>query len=360
MFTSQKRLSLCCLIALMLHVLSSRAAVVLQYHHVSEDTPAATSVTPALFRQHMAHIKDAGYTVVALEDLVAQLKTGEVLPDKSVAISFDDGYRSIYEVAFPILKRYGWPFTVFVNAKPHDERHRQFASWEQLREMAAAGATIANHSYSHSHMLRRLPGETEGAWRERIHEEVVRAEQSISRETGQAHRLFAYPYGEYDSAIQKLLAEMGFVAFGQQSGPLNPIDHLQALPRFPFGGPYGTIGDFRTKIASLALPLNEVQVYAGGQLSEEPLLPADAARPQLVMQLKDEKIARRVQCFASGQGAIPVDAKGSMVVAQAEKELPVGRSRYNCTAASGQPGRFFWYSQVFIRKQPDGEWYPES
>jgi biofilm PGA synthesis lipoprotein PgaB len=360
MFACRKLRRFCCLLALSLGVVPVQSSVVLQYHHVSEDTPAATSVSPALFRKHMAHIREAGYAVVALEDLVAQLKAGKALSDKTVAITFDDGYTSIYDLAFPILKSHGWPFTVFVNTKPHDQQHGHFASWEQLREMGAAGATIANHSYSHPHMLRRQPGETDEVWRERMREEILRAEQTIAEETGQEHRLFAYPFGEYDSATQGLLAELGFVAFGQQSGPLGASDHLQALPRFPFGGPYGTIEDFRTKLASLSMPLSKVEVYVDGKRSAEPLLPADSTRPRLVMHLEDEKVARRVQCFASGQGAIPVKVEGATVAAQAEKALPVGRSRYNCTAPSGQAGRFYWYSQPFIRKQADGGWYPET
>jgi biofilm PGA synthesis lipoprotein PgaB len=357
MFTRKIMLCLCSLLLITAQV---QAAVVLQYHHVSEDTPVATSVSPALFREHMAHIRESGYAVVPLEELSRRLEEGEPLPDKTVAVSFDDGFESIYRVAFPILKEYGWPFTVFVNTRPHDQGLSQFASWEQLREMAAAGATIANHTYSHLHMLRHLPGETDAQRLERIREEVSRADRTITREIGKPSRLFAYPYGEYDRATQGLLASMGFVAFGQQSGPLSARDHLQALPRFPFGGPYGTIEDFRTKLASLPMPLAAVDVYTGKQHLQDTILPSGETRPRLEIQLENESLARRVQCFASGQGAIPLRVEGAKVIAQVEKPLSVGRSRYNCTAASEQSGRFYWYSHVFIRKQANGEWYPEA
>ncbi|MCW8195857.1 polysaccharide deacetylase family protein [Proteobacteria bacterium 005FR1] len=349
------------LLLLSLSCAAAHAAVVLQYHHVSENSPPATSVSPALFREHMEHLHESGYRVVRLDELAQTLKSGKPLPDKTVAITFDDGYLSIYEVAFPILKDYGWPFTVFVNTRPHDQGLHQFASWDQLREMAGAGATIANHSYSHPHMLRRQTGESDRKWRERMREEILRAERTIDREIGKGPRLFAYPYGEYDGATQALLADLGYIGFGQQSGPLGPLGNHQALPRFPFGGPYGSIQDFRTKVASLPMPLRETVVYGSKkQVLKEPLLPTDEDRPRLVLALQDEKIAPQVQCFASGQGAIPTRAEGATVIAQPEKPLGVGRSRYNCTAPSGQAGRFYWYSQQFIRKQPDGEWYPEA
>lgn len=336
--------------------LPAGAAVVLQYHHVSDETPAATSISPALFRQHMAHLREAGYAVVSLPDLAARLRSGEPLPDRTVAITFDDGYDSIYQTAFPILKKYGWPFTVFVNTRPIDQGLEQFVSWKQLREMAAAGATVANHSYSHPHLLRRRQGESESAWRARVGDEILRAEMAIAKETGQEHRLFAYPYGEYDRETGKLLEDLGFMAFGQQSGPLAATDDLQALPRFPFGGPYGGMEDFKVKAASLPLPLSAAQVSA----ADDTVLPQSLTRPALELRLKDEDLAKRVRCFASGQGAIPVQVRGGRVTARAPKDLPVGRSRYNCTAPSAEPGRFYWYSRLFIRKQADGEWYPES
>lgn len=337
----------------------AHTAVVLQYHHISEKTPAATSLSPELFREHMVHLKQEGYSIVPLETLVASLKTGEALPDKAVAITFDDGYDSVYTAAFPVLKDYGWPFTVFVNTQPLQQSLSQFVSWDQLREMAEAGATIANHSYSHPHFQRRRTGESEGEWRKRIKDEILNAEETIAKETGQQHRILAYPYGEYDQATKALLAELDFVAFGQQSGPVGSNDDLQALPRFPFGGAYGGMDDFKVKVASLPMPLAEVDVHGGGERLKDALLPQSVERPRLTLTLAEDGLARRVQCFASGQGGVPLEVEGRRVIAQAKTSLPVGRSRYNCTATSNQAGRFYWYSHFFMRKKPNGEWYAE-
>ncbi|MEX1032799.1 MAG: polysaccharide deacetylase family protein [Cellvibrionaceae bacterium] len=358
-FVFPKAVALACLLLVVLTPLPGLAAVVLQYHHISSDTPAATSISPQLFREHMAYLKEAGYEVVPLEALTASLKAGRALPDKTVAITFDDGYDSIYTTAFPILKDYGWPFTIFLNTKPLQQGQGQFVSWDNVREMAKAGATIANHSYSHTHMIRRQAGESEGEWRQRMRNEVMTTEATIAEETGQRHRVFAYPYGEYDLATVALLADLDFIAFGQQSGPLGGIEDLQVLPRFPFGGIYGNMEDFKTKVASRPMPLTKVEVRAGRRELRDTVLPQSVDRPGLLLTFAEEGIARRVQCFASGQGAIPVEVNGKQIIARAEKPLPVGRSRYNCTAMSDQAGRFYWYSQVFIRKKPNGEWYEE-
>ena len=110
---------------------------------------------------HLEYLDDAGFDIVPLSDLVKLLRAGEPLPDKTAAITFDDGYISIYETAWPMLKEKGWPFTVFINTEPHDQGRSLFMSWEQLREIRSGGTTIANHGVTHPYLLRRQPGQDE-------------------------------------------------------------------------------------------------------------------------------------------------------------------------------------------------------
>lgn len=338
--------------------LSAQAAVVLQYHHVSDSTPPSTSVTPERFKKHMAYIADLGYEVVPLEELVAALKRGDELPDKTVAITFDDAYDSVYDTAFPLLKKRGWPFTVFVNTDPVDRNRNGFNSWEELREMAEAGATIANHSAQHNHLQRRQSGESRKQWRQRIEAEVVDAERRIEEETGQEHKILAYPYGEYSEELMALLDDWGFTAFAQNSGPLARHNNLRAMPRFPFGGPFGDPEDFASKVKSRPMPLESVARYPDRELREA--LPDGVVRagtkPVLVLELEDADLAPRVNCFASRQGAISVERDGKRLIVQANEALSPGRTQYNCTAGSGESGRFFWQSQQWLVTDPEGNW----
>ena len=166
----------------------------------------------------------------------------------------------------------------------------------------------------------------------------------------------------YDLAIKSLVKSFGFTAFWQQSGPVPRADDgaldFLALPRFPFGGIYGGEEDFKTKVATLPLPIESVTLLdkPKGSPLRDTLLPSDVDRPVLNLKLNTQA---SVQCFASGQGSIDVESDGINISARAGRALPVGRSRYNCTAASGESGRFFWYSHFFIRKRADGTWYPE-
>lgn len=339
------------------------ATVILQYHHISDDTPASTSLSPQRFRQHMEYLADQNYLVLSLPSVLEMFKKGQALPDKSVVITFDDSYDSVYNTAFPILKKKAWPFTVFINTRPLQQKVTGFTTWDQLNEMARFGATLANHSHSHAHFLRRENNETESLWRHRIREEITEAEKIIQENTGQSHKLLAYPYGEYDNNVKDIVAELGFVAFGQESGPLpNTIKNekeLLALPRFPFGGIYGSLEDFKTKVATVPMPIKSTYLEASdGDRLADTVLPAGESRPTLIINLEQE-LRSPIQCFASGQGVIEVQVDKKSLRTQAPKAIPIGRSRYNCTSATGERGRFYWYSQFFIRKQNDGQWYSE-
>ena len=120
------------------------AAVVLQYHHVSDETPASTSTSPERFAMHLEYLSEAGFDIVPLHDLVDALRAGQPLPDKAAAITFDDGYISIYDTAWPMLKAKGWTFTVFVNTEPHDQ-DRQALSLPQV-DSSEAGSPSASSS----------------------------------------------------------------------------------------------------------------------------------------------------------------------------------------------------------------------
>lgn len=340
-----------------------QAAVVLQYHHVSDTTPRSTSVTPERFREHMDYIEAQDYDIVPLEALVEKLKEGEDLPDNTVAITFDDAYDSVYDTAYPLLKKRDWPFTVFVNTEPLDQGKNGFSTWEQLREMAEeGGATIANHSTKHNHLQRQKSGESQKQWRERIESEVVDAEQRIEEETGQNHRMLAYPYGEYNNQVKALLEELGFVAFGQQSGPIGSHSDLLALPRFPFGGSFAEMEDFVTKVNTRPMPIDSVSLYEDMELKsplDEVVVP-EGERPVLAVTLEDESLSSRVNCFASMQGAIEVKVEGAKFITRANKPLTPGRVRYNCTASTGESGRFYWFSQQWLVTDKDGNWVHED
>jgi peptidoglycan/xylan/chitin deacetylase (PgdA/CDA1 family) len=328
------------------------AAVVLQYHHVSDETPASTSTSPERFAMHLEYLSEAGFDIVPLHDLVDALRAGQPLPDKAAAITFDDGYISIYDTAWPMLKAKGWTFTVFVNTEPHDQDRPLFMSWQQLRDLHAAGATIANHGVTHPYLLQRRPGHDQAQWEAWVDAEVNGAQDRIAERIGEAPMLFAYPFGEFDNAVLEIVGALGYAGFGQQSGPLAPFSDVRALPRFPFGGSYGDAEDFATKVNSLPMPLADGESIRwereDGQALDDFAMDGPSVRPALLLRLEDGFDRGRLNCFASGQGRIPLTVEGDWVRVQAGRPFGTGRARYNCTASSGQRGRFHWFSQPWI------------
>lgn len=320
--------------------------VILQYHHIDATTPPSTSISPDAFLEHLKLLEQEGMQVVDLYDAIQTIRSGAAVAEKSVAITFDDAYLSIYENAYPLLKERQWPFTVFVNTGAVDERHGRVMSWDQLRDMKANGGRLGNHSVNHHYLTEKPDDISLDDW---LNQEVNTAEARLEAELGESQRLMAYPYGEFTLDIVNWMAEHNYIAFGQQSGPVGPLSHPQALPRFPAAGIYANPKTLKTKLYTLALPLTPDHL-------QEPWLPG-ADMPAMALTFPGiDMYASQIQCFASGEGAIPTEATTESGVihltTQATQPMAGGRSRYNCTAPSkSHKGWYYWYSQLWINSQ---------
>lgn len=346
-------------IVLLLQATTLHAAVIIQYHHVDKNTPAITSVTPRQFADHMQYLADNDFNVLPLPEIIHALKNKKPLPDKVIAITFDDGYISVLDNALPILRKHRFPYTIFVNTDLINHS-QEFMSWKQLHQLNSESATIANHTTAHSHLARQRADESYSEWKKRIENEITQAEAVIKHQLGKSPGLLAYPYGEYNSQIKAITKLHGLVGFAQHSGAFNEKVDWQAVPRFAFNQMYAEMQGFADKVNSLPMPLvNAIARDHRGEPLEDPLIPLHSNRPTLKLTLESAELAQRIQCFASGQGRVPAEVSQATVTLQLQQDLPIGRSRINCTAASDQAGRFYWYSHFFMRKTEDNEWYDE-
>ena len=315
-------------------------AVILQYHHIGSTTPPVTSISVDDFRTHLEYLRRNDFQVKPLETVIDALRENGNLPARTAVITFDDGYASVYEEAFPLLKDYGWPFTIFVTAGLVDSDAGLYSSWDQLREMAAAGATLANHTVSHPYFLERREGQDDAAWLQAIEEEIVDAEAEIQRRTGQSHHLLAYPYGEYNPAIQALVERLGYVGIGQHSGPVNASSDFSALPRFPFSGIYASMNTFPVKVNSLAFDL---------QLVSPPDPVTATGAPAAVLDFNGDYRLDALTCY-NNDTPIEItaeDTEAKVFRISTAVENHSRRFRYNCTAP-GPEGRYYWYSVPWI------------
>ena len=328
---------------------AARHCSILQYHHVSAATPRATSVTPAQLEAHLGHLEDEGFQVLDLEAVASAVVAGEPLPERCVALTFDDAYRSVYEEAFPRIRRRGWPMTVFVSTGVIDAGGDTYLSWEQMREMAGAGVRFANHSHGHGHLVRQRPGESAAAWIGRVREDLLTALARLRAELGSAPALFAWPYGEYVPALGDLVRELGLIGFGQQSGPASPHARPYALPRFAMAAPYAGLEGFALKLRTLPLPVVAAD-------PESPVVAPGVRRPTLRVRLDAPPAdPEALRCWVNGTPDTTVAwPRPDTFTVTATRDLPVGRSRYNCTMPARESGRWHWHSQPWLRRHDDG------
>jgi peptidoglycan/xylan/chitin deacetylase (PgdA/CDA1 family) len=204
---------------------------ILMYHYVSVPPPDADeyrldlSVSPPLFAAHMAWLARNGYTSITLDDLYRALTEGRPLPPRPVILTFDDGYADAYEHAFPILKQYGLTATFFVVTGWLDTRQPGYLTWDQAREMVAAGMSIQSHTRSHHDL-------TDGCDHDCRIYEILGSVETIAAEIGIRPRFFCYPGGRYDDAVLPMLAQVGIVAaVTTQAGTLHVSDRPLELKR---------------------------------------------------------------------------------------------------------------------------------
>ena len=337
------------LLLMLLTASPANALVVLQYHHVNENTPAVTSVSPDMFRAHMELLENEGMTIVDLYDATRKLQSGGSLPDNAVAITFDDAYQSIYNHALPELKKRGWPFTVFVSTGPVDSQFPDMMSWDDLRDLQSHGGRLANHTVSHAYLL-NIPEDMDKKtfWES----EILPAQKRLEAEAGVTEKLCAYPYGEFSLELADWMKQQGYLAYGQHSGAVGKLSHPQALPRFPASGNYANTETLRTKLHSLPFTI-EPQQLAEPVLGENPPLLA------LAMSADDISV-EQIRCYSGGEHTdIQREQAGSKILLEIRASEPqtLRRGRYNCTAPSRtENGRYYWYSQpwVDLTKQEPG------
>ena len=185
---------------------SYQTVPILCYHRFTAERESAHAmeVTAASFRAQLTYLRDNGFAVVPLGDLAAFLRGELSLPERSVVITVDDGFRSFLDVAYPILEEFAYPATLFV--------YTDFAGapaaigWAELRALAAGGlVTVQSHSQTHS-SLARAGDEPLRAYRSRLLLEVETPERRLPGTTEH----FAYPYGDTDPELVAVLTERSY------------------------------------------------------------------------------------------------------------------------------------------------------
>jgi peptidoglycan/xylan/chitin deacetylase (PgdA/CDA1 family) len=181
---------------------------VLVYHNIAPQAKGRMVVSARAFEEQMRFLKTQGFHVLAVRDFVQFISLDRQIPRKSVVLTFDDGYRSFVQHAYPVLKELGFTATLFVYTD-YVGSGRNALSWSELKQLADEGFEIGAHSKSHEN-LRRRPGETDAGFSRRMQAELSQA--AFQKNLGMAPRVLAFPYGAADPDVLVRVRDQGYVA----------------------------------------------------------------------------------------------------------------------------------------------------
>ncbi|RMF91887.1 MAG: polysaccharide deacetylase family protein [Nitrospinota bacterium] len=174
-------------------------------------------MSPTAFRRQMRYLKDQGFTSIRLSDLVTSLKSNLALPGRAFVLTFDDGFKNVYQIAFPLLQELGFTATIFLVTDYIGQRaswelgerdrkagvqHFPLLSWAEIKEMHRYGFTFGAHGAGHL-PLTRLPAR-------QVRSDVEKSKRIIEDELGTDCQLFCYPYGDYNQVVRGIVQETGF------------------------------------------------------------------------------------------------------------------------------------------------------
>jgi len=172
---------------------------ILCYHRFGGDKSKMV-VTPDDFARQMEYLAQHDYRVVRMSDLIEFLQGKRALPKRAVVVTMDDGYKSAYQHAFPTLRRFGFPATIFVYSEYVGAR--EGLTWKEMQEMVASGLVdIQPHSKTHSNLGFAQPGEDDAAYQQRIQAEIQVPLRDISKNLNIPVHTFAYPYGDTNKDV---------------------------------------------------------------------------------------------------------------------------------------------------------------
>lgn len=182
---------------------------VLSYHRFAKNCKSPLCIPAHILDQHMRYLKDNGYRVITSSEFLYFLRYSDALPKRSVLIAIDDGFRSAYTIAYPILKKYSFTATLFIYTD-YVGVSREAITWNQLREMKADGFEVGSHTITHYDLTKKREGEDDQAYIARIERELLVSKQIIDKKLSQNTIYLAFPYGRYNQVVLRICDQVGY------------------------------------------------------------------------------------------------------------------------------------------------------
>ncbi|MBU3091212.1 polysaccharide deacetylase family protein [Clostridium sp. CF011] len=221
-----------------------KSVPVLMYHSITSGKSDSNSLPIETFKEQMKYLKDNGYQTITLTDLYKYFMNQKPLPEKSVVLTFDDGYENNYTAMFPVLKEYNFKAAIFVITSHIDKDH-EFMTSKQLLEMDKYGVDIESHTVNHD-KLKSLSKDKQLAT-------LIQSKKDLEKILKKEINFFAYPGGAYNKSAIEAVNEAGYkMAFtidGKSSSWSSKNDGLLSLHRVDVSS-FQDLNAFKTGISN--------------------------------------------------------------------------------------------------------------
>ena len=336
------------------------SVMVLCYHNIEDKSAMkALTISVAEFERELAAIKDHGFSVIGMQDFIAWRRGEKNIPAKSCIITIDDGWVSGYTNAWPVLKKLGYPFTLFIYVNYVGTGGKSL-SWEQLAEMRDAGVDIQCHTYSHSNL--RAPGtgvdakakasiqkdvQTLGkeGW---LRKEIIESRKVLEQRLGIKVNAFAYPFGIHTAESRALVKEAGydaaFTVYGQRLSYHSPGE---LLGRYAVEASKPVIFESALKMigggVSTAMTEPTLTMNASSSMITEPMEGETISNPKPTIKANlstlGELDPKSVEMRISGIGAVPAKYDGATKMIEANLTQKLRKQGYTVIVSGNVKGR---------------------
>ena len=328
-------------------VVDQTAQVIIFCYHrlVDKIRYPGTEIKPADFEAQMKALKDRGITVIGMQDFLAWRRGEKNIPPRSAIVTFDDGWKSQYDVAWPIMKKYGYPFTMFIyteGVRGGSLGGGEAITWEQLADMRDNGVDIQAHSATHQDLReghtvmvappgakrtkKKLTGEEYEQW---VQNEVVGCKQLLEQRLGIKVNCFAVPFGNYNEHVKEIARNAGyeamFTVYGQAITFTSPLD---SVGRYAIEANKPKV--FETALGMIGTSTGGASAVAEVGAANLNTQPADGDTVRTAMPLIKANVSgfgqvdpASIQMRVSGLGIVPAsyDAKTGTVSYQVAQKL---------------------------------------
>lgn len=199
---------------------------ILTYHNFTKDIGSSYSINIIEFEKQMNYLATHNYSVISLSELLEGLRD-EQLPPKTIVITIDDGYKSTFTLAYPVLKKYNFSATLFIYTD-FIEKNSNSLTWGEIKEMTKNNLEIGSHTLSHCNLLQYKENENYENYLTRIKKEIFLSKEILESKIEGKVKFFAYPYGIYSPTIKNLVIQADY------EGILNANSMNNTLNTDPF------------------------------------------------------------------------------------------------------------------------------